>query len=61
MYGVDLDAPPSITPDETVVVPKVCEQGCLEKLQHIDPLSPEFDENYAIGCYMDAIQALNSD
>ena len=64
MYGVDLDAPPSITPDETVVVPEVCvedEQGCQEKLQHIDPLSPEFDENYAIGCYMDAIQALNSD
>ena len=41
MYSVDLDALPSITPDETVVVPEVCvedEQGCFEKLQHIDPL-----------------------
>ena len=63
MYGIDLDAPPSINPDETVVIPEVCvedEQGSLERLQHIDPLSPEFDEDYAIGCYIDAVQALNN-
>ena len=61
MYGVDLDAPPSITPEETVVIPEVCvedEQGYLEKLQHWS--SSDFDEDYTIGCYMDVIQALNS-
>ena len=64
MYGVDLDAPPSTTPEETIVVPEVCienGQGYLEKMQHNYPLSPEFDEDYAIGCYIDTIQALTSD
>ena len=63
IYGVDLDAPPSITSGKTVVVPEVCveDEQCLERLQHIDPLSPEFDKYYSIRCYMDAVQALNND
>ena len=44
-----------------LIIPEVCvadEQRCLEKLQHIiDPVFPEFDEDYAIGYYMDTIQA----
>ena len=44
------------------LIPEACvedEQGSLERLRHIDPLSPEFDD-YAIGCYIDAVQALNN-
>ena len=44
MYGVDLDAPPSITPDSIITVPNVQvdnEETYLTALQHIDPLSPD--------------------
>ena len=62
MYGVDLDAPPSITPDSIVTVPNVQvdnEETYLTALQHIDPLSPDHDDDYGINCYITVIESLN--
>ena len=61
MYGVDLDAPPSSSPDSIVVVPQVTiedEEGSLERLEDIDPLSPACDDDHGIGCYFNCIEAL---
>ena len=62
MYGVDLDAPPSITPDSTVTVPDISvhdEDLFVDALGHINPLSPRFDYDYGITCYMQTMQKLN--
>ena len=60
---MDIDAPPSITSDATVTVPEVAvedEDNCLARIQHIDPLSPDFDHDYGITCYITVVHALNS-
>ena len=57
-YGVDLDAPPSSSPDSTVEVPQLMvedEERCLKCLEDIDPLSPVCDEDHGIGCYVNCI------
>lgn len=55
---MDLDGAPSVTLDTTVVVPEVSvedEQGYLESLQDIDPLSPAFDDDYGISCFVHVV------
>ena len=59
---MDLHGPPSITPDTTVVVPEVSfedEEGYLESLRDIDPLSPVFDDDYGISCFLQVVQTLS--
>ena len=51
MYRVDLDAPPSSTPDWIVSVPKIQvdnEETYLTAFQHVNPLFPDHDDDYGI-------------
>lgn len=61
---MDVDAPPSITPDATVVVSEVLvedEQGYFESLRDIDPLSATFDDDYGItgSCFLHVVQTVS--
>ena len=62
MYGMYLDALSSITFDSTVTVPNVKidnEETYLNALQHVDPLSPDHDDDYDINCCMIVKQRMN--
>ena len=61
MYEVDLDAPPSITPDSIVVVPnlQVDNEDTNLTALHVDPLFPDHDDDYDVKCYMTVIEKLN--
>lgn len=62
MYWVNLDTPSSNSIESILTVLNVQvdnEETYLTALQHVDPLSPDHDDDYGINCYMKIIEGMD--